>query len=129
MIVVDSSIWIDNVRGVVTPQVTQLQQRLRADEILVGDLVLLEVLRGARDDRDVQRLDKILRRFAIVPMMDEDIAREGARLYRVLRGDGITIRKTVDLIIATFCLVGGHYLLHGDRDFMPFVKRFGLKLA
>ena len=129
MIVVDSSVWIDSIRGASTPQVTQLQRAFRADEVLVGDLVLLEVLRGARHDRDAQRLERTLRQFAVVPMMSEAIAQEGARIYRTLRADGITIGKTVDLIIATFCLMGDHHLLHSDRDFTPIAERFGLRLA
>lgn len=106
-----------------------LRESIQQDVVVVGDLVLLEVLQGARDDLHAARLERELRYFPVLPMMSETVATEAARLYRILRADGITIRKTVDLVIATFCLLNDHALLQDDRDFMPIAERFGLRLA
>ena len=129
MIVVDSSVWIAHFRNADTPQVRQLRTISRKRNIVVGDLVLLEVLQGARGERHAKQIEDALRQFTPVQMMSASLPAEAASIYRILRADGITIRKTVDLIIATFCLLGGHHLLHSDRDFTPIVERFGLRLA
>ena len=129
MIVVDSSVWIAHLRNADTPQVRQLRTISRKRNIVVGDLVLLEVLQGARGERHAKQIEDALRQFTPVQMMSASLPAEAASIYRILRADGITIRKTVDLIIATFCLLGGHHLLHSDRDFTPIVERFGLRLA
>jgi predicted nucleic acid-binding protein len=99
------------------------------DEILVGDLILLEVLRGARDEAHAARLERELRRFNIEPMLDDRLAVRAAANYRELRRRGLTVRKTVDVIIGTFCLEYGHALLHDDRDFDPFVKHLGMRVV
>lgn len=131
MIVVDSSVWIAQLRG----QATAPVQRLRAlvaeddDQVLIGDLILLEVLQGARDDAHAARIERALRAFAIAPMLDPTIAVQAARNYRLLRARGITIRKTIDMIIGTFCLLGGHALLHDDRDFDPMAEHLGLRIV
>ncbi len=131
MIVVDSSVWIAQLRG----QATAPVQRLRAlvaeddDQVLIGDLILLEVLQGARDDAHAARIERALRAFAIAPMLDPTIAVQAARNYRLLRARGITIRKTIDMIIGTFCLLGGHALLHDDRDFDPMSEHLGLRIV
>lgn len=96
-------------------------------EILVGDLILLEVLQGARDEAHASRIERLLRTFQVVPMLDEDVAVEAARNFRMLRARGVTIRKTVDLIIGTFCIMQGYALLHGDRDFLPMEQHLGLR--
>ena len=129
MIVVDSSVWIAHLRNHDIPQVRRLRAISRKRNIIIGDLVLVEVLQGARGDRHAKQIEDTFRQFTPVRMLDPDIAVEAARLYRALRADGYTVRRTVDLIIATFCVTGGHHLLHGDRDFAPFVRRFGLMLA
>ena len=129
MIVVDSSVWIAHFRNSDTPEVRKLRATSRKRNIIVGDLVLLEVLQGARDERHARQMGDVLRQFTNLPLMDADTPGEAARIYRTLRADGITIRKTVDLIIATFCLLGDHHLLHSDRDFTPIAERFGLRLA
>jgi predicted nucleic acid-binding protein len=131
LIVVDSSVWIAQLRG----QATAPVQRLRAlvaeddDQVLIGDLILLEVLQGARDDAHAARIERALRAFAIAPMLDPAIAIQAARNYRFLRARGITIRKTIDMIIGTFCLLGGHALLHDDRDFDPMAEHLGLRIV
>lgn len=131
MIVVDSSVWIAQLRG----QATAPVQRLRTlvadadDRVLVGDLILLEVLQGARDDAHAARIERALRAFAIAPMLDPTIAVQAARNHRLLRARGITVRKTIDMIIGAFCLVGGHALLHDDRDFDPMAEHLGLRIV
>lgn len=130
MIVVDSSVWIANLRGQTTEAVRKLFKHLeRPDEILVGDVILLEVLQGARDDGHAALIERNLRRFRVEPMLDEDLAILAARHYRHLRQRGITVRKTIDMIIGTFCLERGHVLLHDDRDFDPIAFVLGLRIA
>lgn len=91
--------------------------------------MLLELLQGARDDRHASEIERGLRQFIVAPMVSDVVVERAAGFYRRLRADGLTIRKTIDLIIATFCLVNGYRLLHDDRDFQPFAERFGLQLA
>jgi predicted nucleic acid-binding protein len=120
MIVVDSSVWIANIRDEPRDSVARLREISNLDTILVGDLVLLEVLRGARDDLHARQLEVFLRRFSVVPLLDPKLAVRAAGHSRTLRARGITIRKTIDVIIATFCIEHGHHLLHDDRDFEHF---------
>jgi predicted nucleic acid-binding protein len=126
---VDSSVWIALFRNAATPQVQRLLALRGTESILVGDLILLEVLRGARDDRHAATLERELRHFPIAALLNEDIALDAARYYRDLRGRGITMHKTIDLIIGTFCLARGHALLHDDRDFLPMQSHLGLRAA
>lgn len=130
MIVVDSSVWIAQLRGQATAPVLRLRALVADDDqLLIGDLILLEVLQGARDDAHAARIERALRAFAIAPMLDPTIAVEAARNYRLLRARGITVRKTIDMIIGTFCLLGGHVLLHDDRDFDPMAEHLGLRIV
>ena len=131
MIVVDSSVWIANLRGVGNEPVRKLHAYAEAedDQLLVGDLVLLEVLQGARDEAHASRIEKSLRRYPVAPMLSDSLAVRAARNYRSLRGRGVTVRKTVDMIIGTFCIEGGHRLLHDDRDFDPMAQHLGLQVA
>jgi len=118
MIVVDSSVWIAQLRRSGSDAVDKLKSiRDPTTAILVGDLILLEVLLGARDDRHATEIERELRVFRIERMVEDVIAVKAARNYRTLRGRGITVRKTIDLIIATFCVERGHSLLHEDRGF------------
>jgi predicted nucleic acid-binding protein len=126
MIVVDSSVWIAQLRGLQTPAVVRLEKVVEGDDILVGDIVLLEILQGARDDTHVARIARAMRQFPIVSMSNEALAVEAARLYRLLRDRGVTVRKTADMIIGTFCVANGHALLHDDRDFDPMERHLGL---
>ena len=96
---------------------------------MVGDLVLLEVLQGARDDQHAVRIEQNMRRFTIESMLNPSLASMAARNYRALRNTGITVRKTADMIIGTFCLMQGHTLLHDDRDFLPMVQHLGLQVV
>lgn len=126
MIVVDSSVWIGQFRGADTPAVIRLTETIDENEIVVGDLVLLEVLQGARDDAHAINLERRLRKFTVERMLDDVIAVNAARNYRMLREQGITVSKTADLIIATFCVERGHSLLHDDRDFDAIAAPLGL---
>jgi predicted nucleic acid-binding protein len=129
MIVVDTSVWIAHLRGVRTEPVWKLTSIERTNEILVGDLILLEVLQGARDEAHAARIERDLRQFPIEPMLDERLAVRAAANYRELRRRGSTVRKTVDVIIGTFCLERGHALLHDDRDFDPFAMHLGMRVV
>jgi predicted nucleic acid-binding protein len=130
MIVADSSVWIGQLRGLDNRAVRKLTEVQRAHRaILIGDLILLEVLQGARDDAHALRLERDLRKFKIESMLGDDIAVKAATNYRILRGRGITVRKTVDLIIATFCIERGHSLLHDDRDFDAIAPHVGLSVV
>jgi predicted nucleic acid-binding protein len=129
MIVVDSSVWIANLREEQTDSVRKLRSIERPREIIVGDVILLEVLRGARDEAHAARIERDLRQFAVASMLDDRLAVRAAANYRELRRRGLTVRKTIDVIIGTFCLEYGHVLLHDDRDFDPFVKHLGLQVV
>ncbi len=123
MTLVDSSVWIAHFRGQQIPAIATLADNAA---ILVGDMILLEVLRGARDENHAARIEKEMRRFEILPLLDDNLAVLAAKNYRRLRALGITIRKTADLIIGTFCIERGHPLLHNDRDFDPMAAHLGL---
>ena len=129
MILVDSSVWIAHLRGSSTPATAKLEAAVTTEPILVGDLILLEVLQGARDERAAARIERGLRRFEVVPLLDADLAPRAARNYRRLRDMGITIRKTNDIIIGTFCIERGCSLLHDDRDFVAMEEHLGLVAA
>lgn len=126
MIVVDSSVWIHYLAGTATPQVNKLEQLMDRREILVGDLVLCEVLQGVHSEREASRVEDALRRFTVVEMLNDRFAVRSAANYRTLQARGITIRKTIDLFIGTFCIERGYPLLHDDRDFEPMTRYLGL---
>lgn len=129
MIVVDSSVLIFAIRGVLRPSTASLRHEAARQELLIGDISLLEVLRGAQNEGHANRLETQLRRYEIVEMFDEKIALAAARNYRILRSHGITVAKLADLIIGTFCVENGHRLLQDDRDFSPMVEHLGLRLT
>ncbi len=126
MIVVDSSVWIDFLNGSNAPHVQRLRTIFGADEIVVGDLMLCEVLQGLESERAAREVEVLLRRFEIVPMAGETVAVAAARNFRFLRRRGITIRKTIDLLIGTWCIENGRALLHNDSDFHPMGRYLGL---
>jgi len=127
VIVVDSSVWIALLRGEASHQVTRLTAVENTSDILVGDLILTEVLQGARDDKHAATIETLMSAFPIVPLLGPSLAPRAAANYRLLRQRGITIRKTADVIIATYCIEHGHMLLHQDRDFDPLVEHCGLR--
>ena len=129
MILVDSSVWIDYFRGVATPASDRLDTLLGQEPLCVGDLTLTEVLQGLTSDRDFDRGLRLLDTLQIVAVGGRDIAVAAARNYRRLRLNGVTVRKTIDCLIATRCLEDGYALLYSDRDFDPFVQHLGLQSA
>jgi predicted nucleic acid-binding protein len=129
VILVDSSVWIAHLRGSRTVATAKLDAAIGRERILVGDLILLEVLQGARDEAHATRIERSLRRFDVVPLLDVDLAPRAARNYRKLRDLGVTIRKTADIIIGTFCIERRCALLHDDRDFAPMEEHLGLVAA
>lgn len=126
MILVDSSVWIAHLRGHRTPATDKLEAAAGRELVLIGDLILLEVLQGARDDAHAARIERALRQYVVVPLLDTDLASRAARNYRKLRELGITIRKTADIIIGTFCIEHRTSLLHDDRAFAPMEEHLGL---
>jgi len=127
VIVVDSSVWIDYFRGVDTREVMLLHSLLGVEPIVIGDLVLAEVLQGFRRERDLRRAEAALHTLIFEPMVGHAVAMASARNYRALRAVGVTARKTIDVLIATFCMENGHVLLHADRDFDPMERHLGLR--
>ncbi len=127
MILVDSSVWIDHLRGAITGPVGRLRRLIGRQQLLVGDLILCEVLRGVRSEVQARAVEARLQEFEFVSLADRDLAIKAAANYRFLRGQGITIRTTVDLIIGTFCIERGHALLHSDRDYEPMERLLGLQ--
>ena len=127
MILVDTSVWIDHLHGVITERVSRLRLLMGRQQLLVGDLILCEVLRGVRSEAQAGVVEAALREFEFVSLADPDLAIIAAANYRFLRGRGVTVRTTVDLIIGTFCIERGHALLHSDRDFEPMERFLGLQ--
>ena len=129
MILVDSSVWIDHFNGKMTAEVGSLHNFLDRGEVLVGDLVMTEVLQGFKHNRDFDLALRFMRALTVVEIVNEKIALQAAVNHRLLRSKGISIRKTIDTLIATCCIENGHTLLYSDRDFDPFVKLLGMKTA
>jgi hypothetical protein len=127
VILVDSSVWIDLLNNVITEPVTRLRQLIPYSPILVGDLILCEVLQGLRTEAQARLVERSLGRFEAVSLFDPALAVKTAANYRFLRRQGVTVRKTIDLIIGTFCIECGHTLLHNDRDFEPMENLLGLQ--
>jgi predicted nucleic acid-binding protein len=126
VIVVDSRVWIDFLNGKNAPHVRRLRAVLGTDEVTVGDLMLCEVLQSLGSERAAREIEALLRRFEIVPMAGDAIAVAAARNFRTLRRRGITVRKTIDLLIGTWCIEHRRPLLHNDSDFRPMARYLGL---
>jgi predicted nucleic acid-binding protein len=126
VIVVDSSVWIDFLNGRNAPHVARLRAILGTEEIIIGDLMLCEVLQGLDSERAARAVEALLRRFEIVPMAGDLISVVAARNFRSLRRRGITVRKTIDLLIGTWCIENRRPLLHNDGDFRPMARHLGL---
>jgi predicted nucleic acid-binding protein len=129
VIVVDSSVWIDFFNGVSSPEVERLDGLLGVTPLAIGDLILVEVMQGFRNERDVATARQLFRSLALLPMLGGSNAWKAADNYRQLRNRGITVRKTIDGIIATACIEANLPLLFSDRDFVPFVEHLGLEAA
>ena len=128
MILVDTSVWIDYFNGNPTWQADLLDNYLSHVPIIMGDLILTEVLQGFKFDKDFETAKSFLSALPFRQMGGYDVALQSAKNYRTLRKAGITVRKTIDIIIATFCIIEGLTLLHNDRDFEPFALHFPLKI-
>jgi hypothetical protein len=126
VIVVDSCVWIDFLNGRNAAHVERLRAVFGAEEIVVGDLMLCEVLQGLESGRAARDVEALLRRFDIVPMAGDAIAVAAARNFRSLRRRGITVRKTIDMLIGTWCIENRRPLLHNDSDFHPMARHLGL---
>ena len=129
MILVDSSVWIDYFRGVNNPSADALDHLLSTEPLAIGDLILTEVLQGVSDEVAFNETRRLLTSLTVIELGGQEIAIQAARNFRTLRGIGLTVRKTIDTIIATRCIVSGHILLHNDRDFDPFVAHLGLRVV
>ncbi len=127
MILVDSSVWIDYLRGADTRQTDQLESLLDTDLLSIGDLNLVEVLQGCRLQKDFNQARALLGRFDLVMLGGSDVAVPAAQNYRKLRSLGVTVRGTLDVVLATRCVVSGYRLLHADRDFDAFERHLGLR--
>lgn len=127
MILVDSSVWINYFNGISTWQTDSLDQYLSKTPIIMGDLILTEVLQGFRSNSDFETAKNFLNALQFRQIGGYNVAIQSANNYRLLRKAGVTVRKTIDIIIATFCIIEGLTLLHDDRDFDPMVTHFSLK--
>ena len=127
MVIVDTTVWVDYLRGAATPESRWLDRELTQQRLGLTDLILCEVLQGIQDDRQfIQTRDELLN-FHIFETGSVELAIASAASYRKLRQRGYTVRKTIDCLIATFCIEAGHELLHSDRDFDVFEKALGLR--
>ena len=127
MILVDSSVWIDYFNGRTTHQTDQLDTLLGGDDLLTGDLIWAEVLQGFRREADFERARSALAEMPCADLTGSEVALASARNYRRLRQRGLTVRGTIDVIIATFCIRNDHMLLHADRDFEIMRVHLGLR--
>jgi predicted nucleic acid-binding protein len=129
VILVDSSVWIDYFRGVSCPETGYLDALLGREPVLIGDLILTEVLQGFESDADFRRASELFGMFETVPLAGKAVCEQAARNFRSLRRKGVSIRKTIDTIIATSCIENRYILLHRDRDFDAFEEHLGLAVA
>jgi predicted nucleic acid-binding protein len=128
MIVADTSVWIDYVRGIDAPHTNLLDYELDHSRIVTGDLIIAEFLQGFRNEEDYQKAKQIMESLEYHDFVGKDIALRAAQNYRKLRKSGTTVRKTIDVIIATFCIENDFDLLHNDRDFDPMERLLGLRV-
>jgi len=129
VILVDSSVWIDYFRGTATAETDCLDGLLGRDPIAIGDIILAEVLQGFANERDFDTALRMMGALDHIDIVGRDTAIQAARNYRTLRARGITVRKTIDTLIATRCIEDDIALLFSDRDFQPFVEHLGLRAA
>ena len=127
MILIDSSVWINYFNGVFNQKTDFLYSNLGREEFVIGDLIYTEVLQGFSDERSYRKAKELLDVFPFKNIGGKEIALSSAKNYRILRKKGVTIRKTVDVFIATFCIENNVSLLQNDRDFEPFIRLFNLQ--
>jgi predicted nucleic acid-binding protein len=128
MIVADTSAWIDYLRGIDAPHTNTLDDELQNNRIITGDLIIAEFLQGFRSEKDYLEAKKIMDALEYRDLVGRKIAQKAAQNFRKLRTRGITVRKTIDVIIATFCIENNFLLIHNDRDFDPMEQYLGLKI-
>ena len=128
MTLVDTTVWIDYFRNRSTPETDWLDREASRQRLGLTDLILCEVLQGIAAPREFDRTRAALQQFEIFSTGGIHLAVTSAQKYRALRLQGVTIRKTIDCLIASFCLLHGHTLLHNDRDYDPFEQLLGLRV-
>ena len=129
MILADTSVWIDYFNGNDNKYTDALDAHLKGDTVAMGDLIFLEILQGFRNDKDYRQAKTTLQALGQYEMFNSEMALKCADNYRQLRKEGITIRRTTDVMIATFCIENRLPLLFSDRDFVPFVENLKMKSA
>lgn len=129
MLLVDSTVWVDYFNGYATPQCDYLESVVASMPILVGDLILAEVLQGFHHDADFEKAHQALGKFSMTGMVSPGLALQSARNYRYLRQTGVSVRKTIDSLIATYCIENDHELLHRDADFDGYEQHLGLRVV
>jgi predicted nucleic acid-binding protein len=128
MVIVDTTVWVDYFRGVANPETDWVDAALDRERVGLTDVILCEVLQGVRDETAARDVERQLLKLHFFDTGGVDLARDAARNYRTLRGRGHTVRKTIDCLIATFCIREQHSLLHRDRDFDPFEELLDLSV-
>src|SRR5690606_15834722 len=126
MVIVDTTVWVDYLNDVTTPETEWLDTQMARQPLALLDLMICEVLQGLSTEEEAARVLRDLRRFQLFETGGLELATAAARNYRLLRAKGRTVRKTIDCMIATYCIREGHSLLHRDRDFDPFEQSLGL---
>lgn len=129
MVIVDTTVWVDYFRGASNPETEWLDRHLNRQRLGLMDLILCEVLQGIQEPASFTRVRDQLLAFQVFETGGIDLAVAAAENYRALRRRGITVRRTIDCLIATFCLEAGHELLHRDRDFDPFEQALSLRVV
>lgn len=129
MTLVDSSVWVDYFNGKTTAQTNILDTLLERELVLIGDLIYIEVLQGFRIEKDFNLAQQLVDALVFKEMVGKEVAFQSIHNYRLLRKKGVTVRKTIDVIIGTFCIVNSLELLHSDNDFDPMEKYLGLKIT
>ncbi|MEO7208922.1 MAG: PIN domain nuclease [Steroidobacteraceae bacterium] len=128
MVLIDTSVWIDYFNGRASPKTDRLDELLGTGDVLTGDLILAELLQGFTRDADYRRARTLMDSLPCADLVGREVALLAAQHYRELRRKGVTVRKTIDVLIATFCIVNDHTLLHADRDFDAFERHLGLQV-
>ena len=128
MVLVDTSVWVDYFNGLETPRTDRLDQLLGSGRLLTGDLILAELLQGFAKDADYRTARRLLLELPCAELVGRDNALRAADYYRRLRKRGVTVRKTIDVLIGTYCIQHGHELLHADRDFDSMQRHLGLRV-
>jgi predicted nucleic acid-binding protein len=126
VVIVDTTVWVDYLRGIRNPETEWLELEAGRKRLGLTDLILCEVLKGVRDEREFSQVRSELERFALFVIGGQELAIATARNYRRIREEGLTVQKTIDCLIATFCMANGHALVHRDRDFDAFEQILGL---